>query len=71
MSFEQMSAANSEKQLPQWKQNVLYWIDRNYGTLEQLQALGLSPRQWYQFNFVEIGLTAGVAYGLYNYGFIF
>jgi hypothetical protein len=67
MSFEQMGAANSEKQLPQWKQNVLYWIDRNYGTPDQLQALGLPPREWYQFNFIEIGLTALLFYSLLTY----
>lgn len=45
-----------------WRKGVVDWIDRHYGTDEQLAQLGLQRRAWYQFNFLEIGLTAFIVY---------
>ena len=57
MSFEQELQPESP-QLPVWKAIIVNWIDKNYGTDEQLARLGLQKRAWYQFNLLEIGLSA-------------
>lgn len=59
--FEQQTSQPSG-----WKAGVVYWIDKNYGTPEQLQQLGLQPRAWYQFNLFELALSSVVFYTLFH-----
>lgn len=63
--FEQQ--ISQETQLSGWKATLVNWIDRNYGTDEQLAQLGLQKRAWYSFNFVELSLITVFGYLTLHY----